>query len=74
MLKARTGSPCSNLLPRRATRRRSTCTELRMKVFHVLEGEFRFKVGEQEFRVGGGETLLAKGEPHTCLVESGQGR
>ena len=45
------------------------------EVFHVLEGEFRFKVGEQEFRVGGGETLLApKGVPHTYLVESGQGR
>lgn len=45
------------------------------EVFHVLEGEFRFRVGDEEVRVGAGETLLApKGVPHTYRVESAEGR
>jgi mannose-6-phosphate isomerase-like protein (cupin superfamily) len=45
------------------------------EVFHVLEGELRFRVGDDELRAGPGETLLApKGVPHTYRVESDRGR
>src|SRR5439155_12174688 len=45
------------------------------EVFYVLEGEFRFRVGDQDLRAGQGETLLApKGVPHSYLVESERGR
>ena len=41
------------------------------EVFHILEGELRFRVGDDELRAGPGETLLApKGVPHTYRVES----
>jgi quercetin dioxygenase-like cupin family protein len=44
------------------------------EVFHILEGEFRLKISEQEYRLGAGEILLApKGVPHTYSVESPQG-
>ena len=44
------------------------------EVFHVLEGEFRLKLQDQERRVGPGDILLApKGFPHTYRVESAQG-
>jgi quercetin dioxygenase-like cupin family protein len=40
------------------------------EVFHVLEGEFRLKLQDQERRVGPGDILLApKGVPHTYRVE-----
>ena len=42
--------------------------------FHVLEGEYRLKVQDQEQRAGPGTILLApKGVPHTYRVESAQG-
>jgi len=45
------------------------------EVFHILEGELRFRVGDDELRAGPGETLLApKGVPHTYRVESERGR
>lgn len=45
------------------------------EVFHILEGELRFRVGDDELRAGPGETLLApQGVPHTYRVESEQGR
>jgi quercetin dioxygenase-like cupin family protein len=45
------------------------------EVFHMLEGRLRFRVADEERRVGVGETLLApKGVPHTYLVESERGR
>jgi mannose-6-phosphate isomerase-like protein (cupin superfamily) len=45
------------------------------EVFHILEGELRFRVGDEELRAGPGETLLApKGVPHTYRVESEHGR
>lgn len=46
------------------------------EVFHILEGEFRFQVAEEERRYGPGAILLAhKGVPHTYRVESpGGGR
>ena len=41
------------------------------EVLHVLEGEFRVKVNDQERRLGTGDVLLApKGVPHTYRVES----
>ncbi len=45
------------------------------EVFHILEGELRIRVGDDELRAGPGETLLApQGIPHTYRVESEQGR
>lgn len=45
------------------------------EIFHVLEGRFRFRVGDEELELASGETLLApKGIAHTYLVESEQGR
>jgi quercetin dioxygenase-like cupin family protein len=45
------------------------------ELFHILEGELRFRVGDEELRVRAGDTVLApKGVPHTCLVESERGR
>ena len=44
------------------------------EVFHVLEGEFRVRVKDQEHRLGAGAILLGpKGVPHTYRVESAQG-
>ncbi len=44
------------------------------EVFHVLKGEFRVRVKDQEHRLGAGDVLLApKGVPHTYRVESVQG-
>lgn len=45
------------------------------EVFVVLEGTFRFRLGEDERRAGPGDVLLApKGSPHTYRVESEEGR
>jgi quercetin dioxygenase-like cupin family protein len=45
------------------------------EIFHILEGELRFRVRDEEVRVGAGETLLApRGVPHTYVVESERGR
>ena len=44
------------------------------EVFHILEGEFRFRVGDRDLRARAGETLLGpKGVPHTYRVESLEG-
>jgi len=44
------------------------------EVFHVLEGELRLRVGDEERRCGPGAILLApKGVPHTYRVESAAG-
>ena len=44
------------------------------ELFHILEGEYRLKVRDQEQRVGPGTIVLApKGVPHTYRVESPQG-
>jgi mannose-6-phosphate isomerase-like protein (cupin superfamily) len=44
------------------------------EVFHVLEGELRVKVKDQEHRLGPGDILLGpKGVPHTFRVESEPG-
>jgi quercetin dioxygenase-like cupin family protein len=45
------------------------------EAFHVLEGEVRYRVGDQERLARAGETLLApKGIPHTYRVESAKAR
>jgi quercetin dioxygenase-like cupin family protein len=44
------------------------------EVFHVLEGEFRVRLQEQEHRLRAGDArLIPKGTPHTYRVESAQG-
>jgi len=41
---------------------------------HVLDGEFRVRVQDQEHRLSTGDTLLTpKGVPHTYRVESTKG-
>jgi mannose-6-phosphate isomerase-like protein (cupin superfamily) len=41
------------------------------EVFHVVEGQVRFRLGDQEVVARAGETVLApKGAPHTFRVES----
>jgi hypothetical protein len=43
-------------------------------MFHVLEGEFRIKVGEQEQRLKADDMLLIpKGVPHSYMIESLEG-
>jgi quercetin dioxygenase-like cupin family protein len=45
------------------------------EIFHVLEGEVRYRVGDQEHRARAGATLLTpKGIPHTYRVESAEAR
>ncbi|MCB1496024.1 MAG: cupin domain-containing protein [Bauldia sp.] len=44
------------------------------EVFRVLAGRFRFRVGEEEYEVGPGETIMApKKVPHQYCVESAEG-
>ena len=44
------------------------------EIFHILEGEFRFRVGDRDLRARAGETLLdPKGVPHTYRIESPEG-
>ena len=44
------------------------------EVFHILEGELRFILGDQTVRASAGQSLLApKGVAHTYRVESGTG-
>lgn len=44
------------------------------EVFHILEGEFRFKVGNEEKILRAGEIhLMPKNVPHSYRVESKQG-
>ena len=44
------------------------------EIFHVLEGELRFRIGDADLRIGAGKTILApKGVPHTYRVESPEG-
>ncbi len=45
------------------------------EIFHVIEGEVRYRVGDQERLARAGETLLTpKGIPHTYRVESAEAR
>jgi len=41
------------------------------EIFHILEGEMRFRIGDRDITARAGETLLApKGVPHAYRVES----
>ncbi len=43
------------------------------ELFHVLEGKFRLKVGDDELRLHADEMLLIpKGMPHTFIIESAE--
>lgn len=45
------------------------------ELFHVLEGELRLRVGDEELRVGPGAAAVApKGVPHSYRVESTEAR
>jgi quercetin dioxygenase-like cupin family protein len=45
------------------------------EIFHILEGDFRFQIGDEERTGRAGDTVLApKGMPHTYRVESNTGR
>jgi mannose-6-phosphate isomerase-like protein (cupin superfamily) len=45
------------------------------EVFHVIEGELRMRLGDEELVVGAGETVLApRGTAHTYRVESPEAR
>jgi quercetin dioxygenase-like cupin family protein len=45
------------------------------EVFHILEGEVRFRVGDQEILARAGDTLVGpKGVPHTFRIESEEAR
>ena len=44
------------------------------EIFHLIDGEFRFRVGDEERRFVAGDTLIApKGTPHTYRIESAGG-
>ncbi len=44
------------------------------EIFHILEGEVRYRVGDQEHRAGPGGIILApRGVPHTYRIESAEG-
>ena len=44
------------------------------EIFHVLEGEFLFVIGDKEHQLQAGQILLApKGVPHQYLIKSPQG-
>ena len=77
-LSARDGSDGISVLEHRAGRGDSPPLHIHHdedEIFHVLEGEVRYRVGDREHSAKAGEILLApKGIPHTYRVESGEAR
>jgi quercetin dioxygenase-like cupin family protein len=75
---ARDGSGGISVLEHRASRGDSPPLHIHYdedEIFHVIEGEVRYRVGDHERRAHAGETLLApKGIPHTYRVESSEAR
>ena len=44
------------------------------ELYHILEGEFRYKVGEGERQLKAGDLLLApRGIPHSYIIDSTEG-
>ena len=44
------------------------------ELYHILEGEFRYKIGDDEHQLKEGDLLLApRGIPHTYIIESTKG-
>jgi quercetin dioxygenase-like cupin family protein len=77
-LSASDGSNGTSMLEHRAGRGDSPPLHVHKdedEIFHVLEGEVRYRVGDMERRARPGEILLApKGIPHTYRVESAEAR
>lgn len=77
-ISARDGADGVSVLEHRASRGDSPPLHIHHdedEVFHVLEGEVRFRVGDREQRVTAGNIVLApKGIPHTYRVESHEAR
>jgi quercetin dioxygenase-like cupin family protein len=67
---SRDGSDGISVLEHRASREDSPPLHIHHdedEIFHVLEGEVRYRVGDQERRASAGEMLLTlKGIPHIC--------
>ena len=68
-ISSRDGSDGISVLEHRASQRDSPPLHIHHdedEIFHVLEGEVRYRVGDQERLARAGETLLTpKGIPHT---------
>ena len=68
------GGPAASLIEHVMARGDSPPLHLHRRedeVFHIIEGEIRFRVGEKEILAGPGDTLVGpKGVPHTFRVES----
>jgi quercetin dioxygenase-like cupin family protein len=75
---ARDGSNSISVLEHRASQGDSPPLHIHHdedEIFHVLEGEVRYRVGYQDHHAKAGETLLTpKGIPHTYRVESAEAR
>ena len=73
----REGSDGISVLEHRAPQGESPPLHLHQtedEVFIIIEGAFRFQLGEEERHMSPGESLLApKGVPHTYRVESAEG-
>ena len=71
---AQTGSDQLSVIEQRARKGYSPPLHLHRtqdEVFHVLEGEFRLRVADQDHHLKAGEfMLIPKGVAHTSLVES----
>jgi mannose-6-phosphate isomerase-like protein (cupin superfamily) len=45
------------------------------EIWHIQEGEFRFRIGDRDVTAGPGDTVLGpRGIPHTYRIESERGR
>jgi quercetin dioxygenase-like cupin family protein len=77
-ISSRDGSDGISVLEHRASQGDSPLLHIHHdedEIFHVLEGEVRYRVGDHEHRASAGETLLTpKGIPHTYRVESAEAR
>ena len=74
---ARTGADQVAIIEQRAPKGYSPPLHLHRtqdEVFHALEGEFRFRVGDLEKHLQADDMLLVpKGTPHTFIIESSKG-
>jgi quercetin dioxygenase-like cupin family protein len=74
---ARTGADQVSIVEQRAPKGYSPALHIHRtqdEIFHVLEGEFRLKVGDQEKRLKAGDMfLIPKGTPHTYIIISPTG-
>ena len=76
-LSAQTGTDQVSVVEQRASKGYSPLLHLHRnqdELFHVLEGEFRIKVGDEEQRLKADDMLLIpKGAHHTFIIESTEG-